>query len=726
MATVPQLLTRPLRKRKERYRLLKLIGQGGTGAVYKAEDLELDRIIAVKLLHPMLAGNERYVNLLKREVVVASQITHPNIVRVFDVSNLRNSPIITMAFIQGENLASILHRDGALSTPRIVHFGRQICSALEEAHRRGVVHRDLKPQNLLVDHQSQIYISDFGLAHVSSLANHEAIESSSRPGTLRYMSPEQFHALPCDPRSDIFSFGLILFEMLTGSALEIDHNSTGPIAIDRKTGRAVAFADEVSATLAAIALRCMAQNPGDRYQSASEILASFPRECFAVEGIPKCPAYGWNRLRNHPHAALAGATSLALLVAMCFWWSWHSHKFFASASFDQLYRDASSELQKEEDVRSLERAAALFQSAAALNPVEIAFEGIAKAELHLYQLEADRQRLTPARAAVQQMEKLNGKSRSAALLHAEIEMAEGAPAAAAARLQRLLASERPSDEVLRLLAKAQLVAGQSSEAVASWNGAVGLNPNYWPNHNGFGAALIKLGRPEEAQAEFRKVIQLAPESYVGYTNLGAAYVALGEFRKAIAVTDKSLTLRATAKQYNNLGSALYYTGSPHSSIQLFLKAVELNPRSELYQSNLGEAYRCVGQTAQAEAAYVKAVQLAQEGLRESPGNARLIARLAVSLAKTGRTNEAKAQLSLALAGSPGNPEILYSKAQLALVQHQYAEGAAAVREALDQGYPIKVAARDPEIMPLWADPELKKRFKSELSRGSAANEANTW
>ncbi len=734
--TAPQPFPGVRKKRKERYRLLKLVGQGGSGAVYKAEDLELDRIIAVKLLHPTLAGDERFVDLLKREVVVASQITHPNVVRVFDVSHLRNSPIITMAFIQGESLASVLHRDGALSTPRIIHFGRQICSALEAAHRQGVVHRDLKPQNLLVDHQSDIYISDFGLSHASSAGNHEAIQSSSRPGSLRYMSPEQFHALPCDQRSDIFSFGLVLHEMLTGTALDVDHDTSDKIAIDRKTGLPVTFPEGVSVPLVAIALRCLAQNPAERYQSASEILAGFPRDLFAadlgaadnaaIKIFPRAPGSRWTSVREHFPARLGAIIALIVLAGAGTWGVWYSGGFSPAVSFDELYRDASLNLQNAEDARALQKAATLFRSAAILKPTEAVFEGIAKAELRLYQLEADRRSLSDARSAVKRMEQLNGKSRAAALLHAEIEIADGEPGSAVSRLNHIVESEGASDEVLRSLAKAQFLTGHSAEALHTWELAIKLNPNYWPNHNGYGAVLMKLGRPEDAQAEFRKVIQLNPDSHLGYSNLGAAYIAAGDFAKAIAVTNKSLTIRATAQQYNNLGTALYYTGSLHAAIEVFLKAVELNPHSELYETNLGGAYGSAAQTDKANEAYAKAVLLGQDALRGSPGNAKLMARLALSLAKTGHMDEARHRLRLAVAAAPGNPEILYSKAQYAVIQHQYAEGAAAVKEALDKGYSIKLAARDPEIKPLWTDADLAKRFQAELKRGLGALQTTSW
>ncbi|MBV9769477.1 MAG: protein kinase [Bryobacterales bacterium] len=724
----PQLLPRARRKPKERYRLLKLLGRGGSGAVYKAEDLELDRIIAIKLLHPALASDERYLEVLKREVVIASEITHPNVVRVFDLSELSRSPIITMAYIQGESLASILHRNGALSSPRIWHYLRQLCSGLEAAHRRGVVHRDLKPQNLLVDHEGRLFISDFGLAHAAHEHNYR-FESNDSVGTLRYMSPEQFHSLPVDARSDIFSLGLILYQMLTGAALEIDHGAKREIAVDRKTGRAVSLPHTLPPPLTAIALRCLALNPERRYQSVSEILACLPVDVPAAgvsstAGGDQAPvttsgasqlqnARAWRRVLNKGRGFFWIPASL-LLVGAALWTYWNFH-LSPSLSSEQLYREATADLGSN-DPHSLEKAVALFQFAAALKPGENAFEGLARANLQLFQLDAGRHWLSAARSAVAKAEKFDQGSRSASLLHAEIDLAAKDPTSALSRLSHILASEKPSDDVLRLLAKAQVLAGRSTEALVTWQHAIALNPNFWLNYNGYGAVLMALGQPEKAKVEFRKVIQLNPSSHIGYANLGAAYVACGDFEKAVSVTEKSLTIHPAAAQYNNLGTALYYTGSYHAALQMLRQALELNPRSELYFGNLAEAYRAVGDKESAMVAYGNALPLAQEAHRERPNDTRVTARLGTILAKLGRIEEGQLLISSALAADPSNPEVLYSKAILCVIRNQYTEGASAAKAALADGYSIEAAARDPELKPLWADANLKKRFEIELSR----------
>ena len=735
LRSVPAMLPRNHRRPRERYKLLKLIGQGGTGAVYKAEDLELDRIIAIKLLHPALANNEQYVNLLKREVVISSQLSHPNIVRVFDLGELHKTTLISMAFVQGESLASILHREGSLSVPRVMHFCRQICSGLAEAHRHGVIHRDLKPQNLLVDQESQLFISDFGLASAASAAQYEAIASSSRPGTLRYMSPEQFHALPTDARSDLFSFGLILYEMLIGKALDVDHNAIGPRAIDRTTGAPAVFPAGVSAPLTAIALRCLAQNPAERYQSASDINEDLTKAEIALtlvrQELPNPSraipgrVFGVPKLGRNGAGVLGGVTLAALIAVGAF--NFHlGNKQSLSRTLNGLYHQATEQLANRDDRESVERAAKLFESAAKLDMARPSYEGLARARLRLFELSSDRKNLDLAQSALEKAENLGPSSVSLAVLHAEVDLSEGAPERVPSRLAPLLRA-KPTDEILRVLAKSQLRLGEANEALESWQRAIQLNPNFWLNHNGFGSALMELGRPEEAEAEFRIVIELSPDSNIGYANLGAAYVAAGEFHRALAVTEKSLAFRATASQYNNLGTALYYTGACYASVELFRRALELKPNSELYLGNLAEAYRCSGDSKKSQSAYANALEHAQSGLAENPADGQLEARLCVYLAKAGQIEKAQLRMAALVKKSGSNPQVLYSAAIVNLVQDQFADAASNVRLALQNGYPLKVAAHDPELKPVWVYSDLKKRFQSELDHeGQAQPKDGEW
>ncbi len=199
-----------------RYQILRILGQGGMGAVYEARDQELDRTIAVKVIRPELASNPSILQRFKQELILSRNVTHKNVVRIFDLGEADGTKFITMEFVEGDDLRSVLRQHGKFSARRTVAIVQQICRALEAAHAEGVIHRDLKPQNIMRDSQGRIVVMDFGLAR--SLEFDGMTQTGALVGTLEYMSPEQALGAQLDQRSDLFAVGLIFYELLTGKA----------------------------------------------------------------------------------------------------------------------------------------------------------------------------------------------------------------------------------------------------------------------------------------------------------------------------------------------------------------------------------------------------------------------------------------------------------------------------------------------------------------------------
>lgn len=209
-----------------RYRVIRLLGQGGMGTVYLVRDLELDRDVALKLIRDPLAADPQLLGRFKREIQLSSEITHPNVLRIYDLGESEGTRFLTMQFVSGEDLADIIRREGPLRLDRTITIFRQICEGLAAAHGKGVLHRDLKPQNIMVDGESRVYVMDFGLA--KAIDRTGMTITGAVMGTPAYMSPEQVKGETLDLRSDIYSLGIILYEMLTsrrpyqeGSAYEI-------------------------------------------------------------------------------------------------------------------------------------------------------------------------------------------------------------------------------------------------------------------------------------------------------------------------------------------------------------------------------------------------------------------------------------------------------------------------------------------------------------------------
>jgi tetratricopeptide (TPR) repeat protein/TolB-like protein/predicted Ser/Thr protein kinase len=258
-----------------RYRIEALLGQGGMGRVYKATDKELNRTVAIKVVRQGIVGEADALNRFKQELVLASKISHKNILRIHDMGEVAGMKFITMAYVEGQDLHQLLRDNPKIPLERVLKFAQQLAGALAAAHAEDIVHRDLKPQNILVDANDQVYIADFGLAKSYAEGAVGMTQTGAFLGTPRYMSPEQVEGKPTDGRSDLYAYGLILYEMVTGD-VPFTGESTLKVMYQRiqerpKSPKSVN--PDVPTWLDRIIMRCLEKEPEKRYQNAYEILA---------------------------------------------------------------------------------------------------------------------------------------------------------------------------------------------------------------------------------------------------------------------------------------------------------------------------------------------------------------------------------------------------------------------------------------------------------------------
>ncbi len=198
-----------------RYRIERELGRGGMAKVFLGTDTVLGRTVAVKILAPQFADDDSFVQRFRREAQAAASITHPNIVSVFDTGSDDGVHFIVMEYVEGRTLAEILAGGGRILPDRAIDIAMDVCRALEAAHARGVIHRDIKPGNIMLDPRGDVKVTDFGIARVTTTADTVA-QTAAILGTASYLSPEQAQGQPVDGRSDIYSLGCVLYEMLTG------------------------------------------------------------------------------------------------------------------------------------------------------------------------------------------------------------------------------------------------------------------------------------------------------------------------------------------------------------------------------------------------------------------------------------------------------------------------------------------------------------------------------
>ena len=256
-----------------RYEILQLLGEGGMGAVYKAADRELNRFVALKVIRPELASNPSILARFKQELLLAHQVTHRNVIRIYDLGEAQGVKFITMEFIEGKDLRSLIREKQKFAPEEAVEVIQQVCQALDAAHSVGVIHRDLKPQNIMRDGTGRILVMDFGLAR--TLEGDGMTQAGAIVGTMEYMSPEQALGKDLDQRSDLFALGLILFELLTGKTPFHAESVLGSL-IKRTQERAVSVSDidaEIPGALSGIVSKCLERDLNERYQTAAAILA---------------------------------------------------------------------------------------------------------------------------------------------------------------------------------------------------------------------------------------------------------------------------------------------------------------------------------------------------------------------------------------------------------------------------------------------------------------------
>jgi serine/threonine protein kinase len=255
-----------------RYRIIEELERGGMGRIYKVLDTEVDERVVLKLIKPEIAADAKTIERFRRELKYARKIGHRNVCRMYDLGREGQNFFITMEYIAGEDLKSFIKRSGRLTVAKAVSLAKQVCGGLSEAHRLGVIHRDLKPKNIMIDTDGNARILDFGIAR--SLQAEDITRDGAIVGTPEYMSPEQVETKDIDKRSDIYSLGIILFEMLTGRT-PFEGETPLSVAMKHKTEKPPdpqKINPQIPAPLNRVILKCLEKKREQRYQTIEEVL----------------------------------------------------------------------------------------------------------------------------------------------------------------------------------------------------------------------------------------------------------------------------------------------------------------------------------------------------------------------------------------------------------------------------------------------------------------------
>jgi eukaryotic-like serine/threonine-protein kinase len=626
-----------------RYRIEALIGQGGMGRVYKAYDRELDRTVAIKVVREGMMGEVNIMERFKQELVLASKISHKHILRIHDLGEVNGLKFITMAYVEGQDLHQILKENPRLPLDRARNFAAQLADALAAAHAEGVVHRDLKPQNILVDTSDQIYVSDFGLAKSVAEGAVGMTQTGAFLGTPRYMSPEQAEGKATDGRSDLYAFGLILHEMATGdipftgkSSLELMYQR---ISITPKNPKLIN--PEIPNWLAQIIMRCLEKDPDARYQSANEILedlktsgsAGSASRAFSSTGsrasrsvqiaIPDFAGRRWPWIAGGVVAVLAIGLAIPRVRQIVFG---RGHSSSVQTTVSGIPPLSSGRF----------IAVLPLQILGDSSQLDYVAKGIQEAvSAKLFQLKDVR--VTPVDAADQANQK-QALPKIARALGANL-LVQGVLQGAGDKLRIVINLENAADGQT-LLSKefdgvvgdlftiedqiySQLVAGLD---VTPTNDEL-ASAETRPTDNIAAYDLYLRGRNslrghdskniQSALDYFSQALKADPGFALAYTGVADASLRMYKINKDPFWTQKALVAAQQAQQLNDklpevhamLGSVYRTTGKYSESVTELKRALSLAPNSDEFYRRLGEVYLDSGNAADALAAFQKAVQL---------------------------------------------------------------------------------------------------------------------
>ncbi len=714
------------------YRLLSKVDSGGMGEIYKAEDTKLNRTVAIKLLLANVNQEPIARRRFLQEAQSASALSHPNIVTIHSIEEADGLDFIVMEYVRGEPLSQVLAR-GPLSVQRALEYGVQIADALVAAHGSSIVHRDLKPGNIMITPSGLVKVLDFGIAKRFAVAGAGQEETTAAltvagmtTGTPAYMSPEQALGDPVDGRSDLFSLGIVLYEMLTGAR---------PFRSDTNLGlvrqivyeRHVSLPAAVPPDIAAIVDRCLQKHPADRYSSATDVRDALRRLAarFGPESVPstdeatRASALVVTRpLRDRlSRRAVLFAIAGVLLVSLLGWSSTSVLRVLnkpsaagdgvdANATPQELVDRAGEELRLSYVEGNVDRAVERLTRAIQLkSPYPIAEARLSLAYWRKNSLRPDPEWQKRAKAHA---ERAVAADEQLALAHVALGAAAalaGDVDAATAAYGRAEALEPANWELLWRQGDLANTRKDLPGAEKFYRRAAESGAKEWEAHARLGNFLYQRGRYQEAVECFERMRDLAPNHTRAYSNLAAAYHQLGRTDESAAVLQRAIAIAPDALAYSNLGTYLYFQGKYNEAVAAFQRAVDINANAYQRWGNLGDAVRMVEPgSARMHESYRRALQLAQEELAKRPDDLNIRSSVALFLIRDGQREPALAELDRVMSAGAQIPAVLFKAALVAELAGERARALGLLGQALDAGYRLREISAEPDLVNLRADP----------------------
>jgi eukaryotic-like serine/threonine-protein kinase len=632
------------------YLLLEEVGRGGMGSVYKAKDLRLDRVVAVKVLtRDLIDETSRRRFLLEAKAV--SALNDPGIVTLHDVGTDDDVEYLVMEYVEGVTLTGLIP-PGGLPVQVALQYAERIARALTAAHAVGIVHRDLKPGNVMVKPSGELKVLDFGVAKLSAT---QELDDQTRTamtkvglaiGTPSYMSPEQSLGEAVDHRSDIFSLGVMLYEMLAGKRPYSGRNTVALIhSIHYDDPPPIEPAPPAS--VSALVKQALEKDPASRYPTMDAFASAIRRaleELDASSSSTHPPDSRPQEARQLSRAGIAAGLALFGAVSAVVWFypgKPAGKTTLAGVNGDrpahQLVLESRKLMDRADVPANVEKAISILRAAVEGHPAHAA----SHASLALALLRSNGG--NPGEDALLEAQEHAGRAVS---LDPQLALAHVARGGYFYAVRKLPDAERELAEAVKLdpgngpahllLGILYYRMGNFERSRQEYQDAVRLLPDDFEARSGLAALHYHRGDYKEAERESLQAVKLAPDSPRPHQMLGSMYYAQGRLEEAVREYQAALEMQPSASAYSNLGTVYFFREMYTQAAVAFEKATTLQPDKYLYWGNLADAYRWIPDgRGKSHAAYDRAIALARAELKNNPADLEKRSRLAVLLAKRG-------------------------------------------------------------------------------------------
>jgi tetratricopeptide (TPR) repeat protein len=713
------------------YEIVSQIGAGGMGTVYRARDTLLGRPVAIKVLPAEAMKDESRQRRFLQEARAASALNHPNIITVYDVLHEDDVHAIVMELLEGQSLQARLD-DGPLPPRQAVRIARQIADALAAAHAAGIIHRDLKPANVMFTERGVAKVLDFGIAKLDPMraTDQDATHTGALTmmgavvGTAAYMSPEQARGEAVDGRSDIFSLGIVMYEMLSGKSPFAASTITGVLhkLIYEDPPDLAVFSLDLPAGLAATVERALAKNAGERFQTMDSVAAVLEDIDVGRTTVELRPPVFHDRA-SPSRGVLLVAAAVVVGGALTLW-GWQAGWFAAAddrlaadgnlagdlpATADEAYRLGQRLLERYDKDGYVDRSIESFRRALDLRAdYAAAHAGLGLAYWRKYREVRDRMWLDYAHTNAARAVELAPQLTTGLVAAAYARIERGELDDAQKTIDEALVLEPRSADVLAARAHLRLQQRRAADALASVRDARGIRPADWSLPLMEGVILLSTGAAAEALLPLEQAAQLAPDSALVLRNLGAAYHAVDRAEDATRAFQNALEIKPDPAVYNNLGTVFFYRGLYDQAMRAFESATTLRAGDFRTWNSLADSYRLIpGRTSDSIQAYTRALQLVDEGLVKTPDNLELRTRRILMLAKRGDCAESTtAAATTDLARASPTEEFRVAAAWEVCKDRERA--LATLTRAMTRGYPLEQVGRDPDLAQLRDDQRFHK------------------